>query len=76
VKTIDNVSTLVYYDGPQVLSACDEFGAHYIAVLADAADTGDRFIVAPVTTASLRQFRIGSMDLPSLMLEHGETEWY
>lgn len=76
MKTIRHTATLYYYDGPQVFEARDAIGGHYVAVMVEAAEGTDRFLVAGVAPERLRQFRMGVLDLRSLLLERAEDEWY
>ena len=42
MKQLRYVSTLYYYDGPQVIEARDRIGGHYVGVLADVVNGIDR----------------------------------
>ena len=72
MKTIQHTQTLFYYDGPQVIEARDAIGGHYVAVLTE--DGG--YLVTGAAPSRLREFRAGTMDLRSLMLEVGRDEWF
>lgn len=76
MKTIKAANTLYYYDGPQVIEARDPIGGHYIAVMVDPQDEHDRFLVAGVAPERLRQFRSGTLDLRTLLVEADEEQWY
>lgn len=86
MKTIRHHSTLFYYDGPQVFEARDAIGGHYVAVMIDsgvldAADAGisgtvDRYFIAGVAPEQLRLFRLGSLELRSLLVDSDEDERY
>ena len=76
MKSIRHKSTLVYYDGFQVFEAVDPIGGNYIAVLVDAAEPRERYLVAGVEPERLRRFRIGGLDLRSLLLERAIEDWY
>lgn len=76
MKTIQHTQTLFYYDGPQVFEARDVIGGHYIAVMLDPRDDQDCYLVAGVAPAKLREFRAGLLDLKSLIVTHGEAEWF
>jgi hypothetical protein len=76
MKSIRYKSTLVYYDGPQVVEARDPIGGHYIAVLVEPANGADRFLVAGVSPRRLREFRTGALDLRALLLDREIDEWY
>jgi hypothetical protein len=63
MKTIRHITTLFYYDGPQVFEASDPIGGHYVAVMIEPQTGQDRFLVAGVEPERLRQFRSGLLDL-------------
>lgn len=76
MKAIRHTSTLYYYDGPQVVEACDEIGGRYIAVMIEPDETTDRYVVAGTPPELLRQFKVGSIDLRSLLVESSKDEWF
>lgn len=76
MKTIRHVATLYYYDGPQVFEARDSIGGHYAGVMVDSTDGKDQFLVVGIAPERLRQFRLGALDLRSLLLGGDESEWY
>lgn len=76
MKTVRHTTTLFYYDGDQVFEARDAIGGHYIAVMVTPEAGRDRYIVAGVAPERLRQFRVGALDLRTLLLERGEADWY
>ena len=76
MKTVKAATTLYYYDGPQVIEARDAIGGHYIAVMVDPQDEQDRYLVAGVAPERLRQFRSGTLDLRTLLVEADEEQWY
>lgn len=76
MKTVRHTTTLYYYDGPQVFEARDAIGGHYIAVMVEPDSGQERYLVAGVEPERLRQFRMGAIDLRSLLVERAEAEWY
>jgi hypothetical protein len=76
MKTIRHKTTLFYYDGPQVIEARDAIGGHYLAVMTNDQEDGDRYLVVGIAPEQLRQFREGSRELRSLLIESGREEWY
>ncbi len=77
MKTATHVSTLFYYDGPQVFEARDADGITYIGVMVRPSDVGEeRCLVVAVTPEQLRLFREGRHDLRSVLLEAGRNGWY
>ena len=76
MKTIRHTATLYYYDGPQVFEARDAIGGHYLGVMVAPVGGHERFVIAGVEPERLRQFRIGALDLRSLLLERPETSWF
>lgn len=76
MKTIQYVQTLFYYDGPQVFEARDAIGGHYVAVMVEPGNEHDRYLVTGVVPEKLREFRCGTLDLRSLMLDCGDGAWH
>ena len=76
MKTILHTNTLMHFDGIVLFEARDPLGGHYIASHIDEADGLDRYAVVGVSPDSLRSFRIGVLDLRSLMLEMPDGQWY
>ena len=76
MKTIRHASTLYYYDGPQVVEALDDIGGRYIAVMIEPDEVADRYVVAGTPPELLRRFKVGALDLRSLLLESAKEEWF
>lgn len=76
MKTIHHVATLLYYDGAQIFEAKAEDGGSYVAVMVEPVGEVDQYLVARVAPERLHQFRSGTADLRSLLLEGEETGWY
>ncbi len=76
MKTIRHTATLFYYEGPQVFEARDAIGGHYIALMIEQGEMGDRYLVVGVAPEQLRQFRAGLLDLMTLMTDRTESDWY
>ena len=86
MKSIRHTNTLFYYDGPQVFEARDAIGGHYVAVMlgselrpetaAPSDGPSDRYLVAGVAPERLRQFRVGTIDLRSLLVSSDDDEHY
>jgi hypothetical protein len=76
MKTIKPEQVLLYYDGPEIFEALDEWGAHYVAVKIDSTAEGEEYAVCGVSPRSLDRFRNGEIDLKSLMLEFGKDDWF
>lgn len=76
MKTIRYTKTLYYHDGPQVFEARDSIGGHYVALMVESERSGDRYVVAGVAPEKLRLFRVGSLDLRSLMMEAEPDQCY
>ncbi|MCY4653067.1 MAG: hypothetical protein OXC95_07875, partial [Dehalococcoidia bacterium] len=76
MKTIRHTDTLVFYDGVQVFEGRDPIGEHYVGVMIDSLETSDVYLVTVVDPIRLRQFRSGTLDLKSLMLEGSKYGWY
>ena len=76
MKTIRHTCTLYYYDGAQVFEGRDAIGGHYLGVMVGPIEGRERYVIAGVEPERLRQFRIGSLDLRTLLLERVETSWF
>jgi hypothetical protein len=66
MKKIKHTSSLFYYDGVQIFEGLDDIGGHYIALLVDSGDDGDRYVIVGVSPEKLREFRSGSLELREL----------
>ena len=69
-------STLLEYDGPQIFEARDRIGGHYIAVAVEEGGTDYRYLVVGTEVEKLRKFRVGEIDLLSLLVESSRDGWY
>ena len=76
MKAISHRSTLVYYDGVQVFEGRDKIGGHYLGVLIETSNVSDRYLIVGVEPELLRQFRVGELDLRTLLLESSVDEWF
>ena len=76
MTTIRYARTLFYYDGIQLFLATDPIGGHYVAMMIETPDNGHQYLVVGVAPAELRRFLSGELDLRSLMLQFGNSDWY
>lgn len=76
VKTINLTDILVYYDGVQVFAGRDAADGHYIGVGIGPGISTNRYMVTGAIPERLRQFRVGQLDLRSLLLEAPGGEWF
>ena len=76
MKTIHPVGILSYYDGVQVFEARDLIGGYYVGMIVDTIAGSDRYLVTGARPERLRQFRTGTLDLRTLLLEAPGGEWY
>jgi hypothetical protein len=76
MNTIKHVETLVYYDGVQVFEGRDAGGAGYIGVMTSRFDEVDEYLVTKVEQESLNRFRVGAVDLRTLLLSASVDGWY
>ena len=76
MKQIKYTNALFYYDGLQVFEARDLIGGHYVGILTPPIGTSDQYLVAGVSPENLRQFRSGSIDLRSLLIDSDKDERY
>ena len=76
MKRIHCTGTLFYYDGPQIFEARDAIGGHYIAVMVPSDNLNEQYLVTGVVPEQLRQFRLGSLDLRTLLTNSDEEERY
>ena len=76
-RTIKPVAILDYYDGVQIFEARDPIGGHYVGMLIDIVDNGAfRYLATGADPERLRQFRVGDLDLLTLLLEAPGGEWF
>ena len=76
MKQIQHTTTLFHHDGPQVFEARDPIGGHYVAVRSPSDGSDDRYLIAGVNPERVRQFRSGTLDLRSLLVESDEDARY
>lgn len=76
MKTIFHHSTLFFYDGPQVIEARDGIGGHYVGILTETDTETPNYLVVGVSPDRLREFRVGTLDLRSLLLAHLSEGWF
>ena len=76
MKTIEPIETLIYYDGVQVFAGRDPIGGHYVGMIIDTVDGYDRYLVTGARPDRLKQFRSGTLDLRTLLVEAPGDEWY
>lgn len=62
-RVVQVSTTLVEYDGPQVVLAEDQFGTSYVGVAVDRAAQGDTFLLAAASRGRLRALLSGQIDL-------------
>ena len=76
-RTIKPVAILDYYDGIQIFEGRDAIGGNYVAMLIDRVDNGVfRYLATGANPERLRQFRVGELDLLTLLLEAPGGEWF
>jgi hypothetical protein len=76
MKTIRHHATLFYYDGPQVFEARDTIGGHYLALLTENLEGRARYLAVGVSPGRLREFRLGSTDLRTVLLAGADEGWF
>lgn len=76
MKTIFPTAILDYYDGVLAFEGRDDIGGHYIGAAVKPEGGYDRYLVTGARPERLRQFRSGSLDLRTLLLEAPGGEWY
>ena len=76
MKTILPNAILDYYDGVRVFAGRDTIGGNYVGSMIGTVNGVDRYLVTGADPERLRQFRVGLLDLRTLMLETPGGEWY
>ena len=76
IKCIEYKSTLMYYDGPELIEANDRIGGQYIGVALDSSKTIFNFLVVGVNPKLLHQLRRGELDLRTVVVESASDGWY
>lgn len=75
-KVITYTATLVYHDGVQVFEAKDRIGGSYVAIAVDEDASGEPlFAVVGVPPTQLQQFRLGKIDLLTLVSSESSQGW-
>jgi len=55
-RIIQHQETLIDYDSPQLLVACDQFNTQYLCLLVECSEQSDRFLCVPITPIRLKDF--------------------
>jgi hypothetical protein len=76
MKSVRYHSTLFFYDGPQVIEARDSIGGHYIGLLVDDGGELPCFVFVGTPPERLRDFRLGSVELRTLLVDHSAEGWF
>ncbi len=76
MKSIFPTAILDYYDGVLIFAGRDQIGGHYVGSIIDTVDGIDQYLVTGANPERLRQFRVGLVDLRSLLLEAPGGEWF
>ena len=76
MKPISFRDALVYHDGVEVFEAQDSIGGNYIGVMIESQTDRDQYLVAGVSPNRLNEFRVGDIDLRSLLLATPDDQWY
>ncbi len=76
MKTVKLTEILDYYDGIQLFAARDPIGGHYVCEMIDTVGDFDRYVVVGVRPERLDEFRMGEVDLRTLLLESPDGEWF
>ena len=72
MKRILNISEiLVYYDYPEIFTAYDEVGTHYICLLISIDGERIKYISTTISTKRLTSFINGKIDFINSLLESG-----
>src|SRR4051794_39409625 len=76
-KDLEYFGTLSYYDGIQIFECRDEVGGNYIGVLVDEFEDGyPIYVVVGVKPIRLQEFRLGKVDLLTIMRDRPRGEWF
>ncbi|MCY2996012.1 MAG: hypothetical protein NTY19_50410 [Planctomycetota bacterium] len=76
-KRIHVNTALYFYDGVQVFDATDAIGGSYVGLLVeDLPDGGGLYLVVGSSPESLQRFRMGQVDLRSLIKDRVEQDWF
>lgn len=65
-RLIQHKETLIYYDGPQLFSAYDQFRTPYLCLLVEQDDDADQFLCVPISPTRLELFYQGRIDLRTI----------
>lgn len=75
MKTAALLTTLVFYDGPELFIAKDKFGTHYLSLAVPEADRV-LYVSVPLTYDDLGAVLDGSAQLRDLMRRNADDGWY
>jgi len=70
------IETLIYYDGPQLFLAQDQFDTHYLCLLVQNNELFDKFLCVPISLARLYNFYQKEIDLRKVYVSPESDELY
>lgn len=78
MKTLEirHAETLDYCDGVQLFAAEDATGGSHVAALVNIGMESDRYLVVGCEPDDLLAFRMGAIDLKTLMEQSAKRGWY
>lgn len=76
MKKLKLKETLIFYDGPQLVTAVDRWDNTFICVAAEDRPEGSLFLAAATTPDSLAGYQAGEVDLRYLLARSHKNQWY
>ena len=75
MRELEHIDTLLYYDGPELIVAKDQFQLMYLCYLIETNNISDIFLCTPVSKARLEKLLNREIDLRDVLL-HAESDDY
>lgn len=74
--SVQLLETLVYYDGVELFVAEDAVRTRYLCLLFEQGQDVDKYIAVALSRERLRQFRLGEVDLLTVLTSRELPTWY
>ena len=76
MRTIRYTRTLFYHDCVQLFEGMDVIGGNYLCLLLENGEAADKYLAVGISPEASRKFKVGEVDLRSLIQEREFREWF
>lgn len=76
MRILIHFETLLYYDGPELITAHDQLGTRFLCLLIDVSDEDDTYVCIPISPGRLKNLMVGQIDLRSVFVNPETAEYF